>query len=136
MKALVFTMIKLIKFFIVGGINTLISLIVFYLLNKVLGVNHMISSVIGYASGMANSYILNKKWTFKNNDNKILIQLMKFIAVNGISLGVNLFAMYMLVDLSHFDSMLSQIIATAFSTITNYIGSRLIVFNSISKNAA
>lgn len=136
MKALVFTMIKLIKFFIVGGINTLISLIVFYLFNKVLGINHMISSVIGYGSGMANSYILNKKWTFKDNDNKIFIQLMKFIAVNGISLGVNLFAMYMLVDLSHCDSMLSQIIATAFSTITNYIGSRLIVFNSISKNAA
>ena len=125
-------MVKLVKFFIVGGINTLISLLTFYVLNKILGINYILSSVISYAFGMINSYFLNKRWTFNDKDKKIILQLMKFIAVNGISLSINVLAMYILVDRIHIDSMGAQVIATGFSTILNYLGSRALVF-SISK---
>jgi putative flippase GtrA len=91
----------------------------------------MLSSVLGYAFGMINSYILNKKWTFNDTDKKIFLQLVKFITVNGISIGVNLLVMYILVDRIHIDSMVAQIIATGFSTSFNYIGSRVLVFNRV-----
>ena len=127
-------MVKLVKFCIVGGINTLISLLTFYVLNKILGFNYMVSSVIGYAFGMINSYVLNKKWTFNDKDKKIILQLVKFIVVNGISLGINLVAMYILVDRLHIDSMAAQVIATGFSTSFNYLGSKALVFNSSKEN--
>lgn len=122
-------MIKLIKFCIVGGINTLITLFVFYILNKVLGINYLICSLIGYACGMFNSYILNKRWTFHDDNKKIIIQFIKFMIINTISLGINLLVMYILVDKLHLDSMLSQALATGFSTVSNYIGSRVLVFS-------
>lgn len=56
---------------------------------------------------------------------------MKFVIVNSVSLGVNLLAMYVLVGRLHYDSMISQIIATGFSIISNYAGNRLWVFHEI-----
>lgn len=121
-------MIKLIKFCIVGAINTAITLFFFYIFNKILLVNYVISTVVSYSIGMLNSYILNKQWTFYDKDKKILIQLIKFIAVNGISLIVNLIIMHLLVSKLYIDAFISQIFATSFSTISNYLGSKLIVF--------
>jgi Predicted membrane protein len=128
-------MIKLIKFCIVGAANTLITLFFFYLFNKVLLINYMISTIVSYLIGMLNSYILNKQWTFYDKDKRILIQLIKFIAVNGISLVVNLIIMHFLVSKLYIDAFLSQIFATGFSTISNYLGSKLIVFRSINEDS-
>lgn len=121
-------MIKIIKFFIVGGVNTFITLILFYTLNKIIGVNYIFSTVIGYLAGMVNSYILNKKWTFHDDDKRIASQFAKFTVINSISLGINLLIMYILVDKLYMDSMLSQICATGFSTLSNFVGSKIIVF--------
>lgn len=124
-------MIKLIKFCIVGAANTIITLFFFYLFNKVLLLNYLLSTVVSYSIGMLNSYILNKQWTFYDKDKRILAQLTKFIAVNGVSLIVNLMVMHLLVGKLYIDAFLSQIFATGFSTISNYLGSKLIVFRSI-----
>lgn len=119
---------KLIKFCIVGAVNTLITLICFYFFNKILYINYMISTIAGYAIGMLNSYNLNKKWTFHDDDERLFSQFSKFIITNTISLGINILIMYILVDILNFESMLSQIFATGFSTISNYIGSKYLVF--------
>lgn len=121
-------MAKLFKFCVVGGINTLITLVIFYVLNKIIGLNYLLSSVVGYVIGMFNSYILNKRWTFKDKDKNLIPQFIRFSIVNTLSLCINLLAMFILVDKLRLDSMLSQIIATGFSTISNYIGSRFLVF--------
>lgn len=126
-------MTKLIKFCIVGATNTIITLVFFYLFNKVLLLNYLLSTVVSYSIGTLNSYILNKQWTFYDKDKRILIQLIKFIAVNGISLAVNLIIMHLLVSKLYIDAFLSQIFATGFSTISNYLGSKLIVFRSINE---
>lgn len=123
-------MIKLIKFIIVGSINTLITLAVFYVLNKIFHINYLTSSLFAYVLGMVNSYTLNKKWTFQDRNKKVIIQFIKFIIVNLISLGINLFIMYISVNKFNLDSMLSQIIATGFSTISNYLGSKVLVFSN------
>lgn len=123
-------MIKLIKFCIVGSVNTLITLVTFYILNKILQINYLTSSLLGYVLGMINSYVLNKRWTFQNRDKKIITQFIKFTVVNLISLGINLFVIYILVDKLNIDSMVSQIFATVFSTISNYAGSKILVFSS------
>jgi putative flippase GtrA len=121
-------MIKIIKFCIVGGINTLITLTIFYTLNKILGANYIFSTVIGYLFGTVNSYILNKKWTFHDDDKRVVFQFAKFAVINSISLGINLLIMYIFVDKLYMDSMLSQVCATGFSTLSNFIGSKIIVF--------
>ena len=48
------------RFSIVGILNTLIDFFVFSMLQGVFGVNYVFSQFLGYSSGIANSFILNK----------------------------------------------------------------------------
>lgn len=124
-------MIRFMKFCLVGGSNTLITLLTFYMLNTVLNIDYMLSSIVGYCLGMLNSFILNKKWTFYDSETRILPQFIKFTVINSMSLGINLLVMYILVGKLNFNHMLSQIIATGFSIISNYFGSKLWVFRGL-----
>ena len=119
---------KFIRFGLVGFSNTTITFGVFYLLSEVLGVNYMLSSLVGYALGVVNSFILNKKWTFADTDKRILQQLLKFTVVNLVSLGVNLSVLYIGVEVFHLAKTIAQIMAVGFSIVANFIGSRLFVF--------
>jgi putative flippase GtrA len=123
--------IRFMKFCLVGGSNTLITLLSFYILSTILNVNYILSSMLGYCLGMMNSFILNKRWTFYDSEKRILPQFIKFVVVNSLSLGVNLLVMYTLVGKLNLDRMLSQIIATGFSIVSNYVGSRLWVFRDL-----
>ena len=118
-----------IKFCFVGVCNPVLTFLAFYVLSEVLGINYLLSSSLGYIIGVINSFILNKLWTFKNNDKAIGTQFTRFAIVNVISLGVNLFVMYLCVQRLQISKMPAQIIATGFSTIINYVGSRVLVFN-------
>ncbi|OAA90853.1 GtrA family protein [Clostridium coskatii] len=128
-------MIKLIKFCIVGAANTTITLLSFYLFNKILLINYLLSTVVSYSIGMLNSYILNKEWTFCDKDKRIVLQLIEFTMVNVVSLSLNLIIMHLLVSKLYVDTFLSQVFATGFSIISNYIGSKLIVFRSINESS-
>lgn len=122
---------RFIKFCIVGGINTAITFCVYYLLAKIIGINYLLSSFVGYATGTLNSFILNKKWTFEDKENRVTIQLLEFTFVNLTSFGVNLFMLYTFVETLNIDKVVSQIFAMFFSTVVNYIGSKIIVFRRV-----
>jgi len=59
-------LIKFIKFSIVGVSNTLVSLVLFYILFEFLGVYYIIASTLGYIVGLINSYFWNLRWTFRH----------------------------------------------------------------------
>ena len=122
---------KFIRFGLVGFCNTTITFGVFYLLSEVIGVNYMLSSLVGYALGVVNSFILNKKWTFADTDKRILQQLLKFTVVNLVSLGVNLSVLYIGVEMFHLAKTIAQIMAVGFSIVANFAGSRLFVFAEV-----
>jgi putative flippase GtrA len=121
-------MIKFLKFCAVGVTNTIITLIVFYLINKVLKVNYIVSTSVSYLCGVLNSYYLNRRYTFKDKNSKVLSQFTRFTTVNLVSLSVNLILMYLFVDLFYLDSMIAQVISTIATTLLNFVGSKLIVF--------
>ncbi len=62
------TGIQLLKYAVIGVLNTLITLATFYLLNTKLGVNYGFSNVIGYVLGVINSFIWNRNWVFKTKN--------------------------------------------------------------------
>lgn len=66
------TAIQLIKYGIVGVSNSLITLIVIFLCNEILGLKLMLSDTLGYIAGVINSFIWNKEWVFKTHDTKVL----------------------------------------------------------------
>jgi putative flippase GtrA len=124
-------MIKFLKFCAVGVTNTIITLIVFYLINKVLMVNYIVSTSVSYLCGVVNSYYLNRRYTFKDKNSNVFLQFTRFITLNLVSLGVNLILMYLFVELFYLDSMIAQVLSTIATTLLNFAGSKLIVFGKV-----
>lgn len=63
------TGIQLLKYGVIGVMNTLITLVSFYLLNTRLGVPYGPSNIIGYVLGVINSFLWNRNWVFKTGVN-------------------------------------------------------------------
>ena len=55
------------KFGVVGLGNTLLTLIIIWIMKELLGYSDILSNITGYAIGIISSYIFNKQWTFKSS---------------------------------------------------------------------
>lgn len=58
---------QLIKYALVGCMNTLLTLCVIFLCKSILGVNAYVSNALGYIIGLINSFLWNRKWVFHSN---------------------------------------------------------------------
>jgi putative flippase GtrA len=121
---------QFIIFSVVGLINTGIHYCVFLFLYKLINVNYLIASVVGYSCGLLNSFILNKKWTFKTINVRKDIELIKFVIVNVVALAVNIIGLRFFVEVMGIKPEISQIGAIGFSLVTNFVGNKYWTFRS------
>lgn len=128
--------VEFIRFSIVGVLNTGIDFTVFAILSA-LGVPLLPAHIVSYGCGIGNSFLLNRKWTFKAkmvNPSRTGFfrqpagQLVRFVALNLFSLTIT----YELLLWFHYSFgwplLLSRLMALAVSFAVNFIGSRLWVF--------
>jgi len=55
---------ELVRFSIVGVINTGVDLGLFLLLTRLAGIDPLLANIFSFTAGAANSFLLNKYWTF------------------------------------------------------------------------
>ena len=74
------SLVQLIKFALVGASNTVLS----FLLNLITSGGWIVylCKAVGYCCGIANSYFLNSRWTFKEERRQDKREILSFIAVN------------------------------------------------------
>lgn len=117
---------QFILFCVVGGMNTLITMFVFWLLNQVLHVNHLIASPIGYACGVVNGYLWSTALVFKKK--KTAGNAMKFILVNALVMGVNTGLMFVWVNLMGMQELIAQGVTILFTMVLNFTLNKLWTF--------
>lgn len=109
---------------LVGVLNTAIHFGVFVVLYRWLGVAVLAASTIGYAAGLANSYLMNRQWTFSVAGGANWGELSKFIAVNLLALGLNLLTLRYLSGTLAWLPELAQVVAIAVSLMVNFAGNK------------
>lgn len=117
---------RLIRFCIVGGVNTLIDFGVFFGLHFGLGVWVMVAHVTGAVLAIINSYVLNKSWTFGDTSPHSRSQITKFVSVSVAGLllsSLTIFLCKMVMD-----TLPAKIVAVFVSLFWNYFGNRFFVF--------
>ncbi|MCG9968237.1 GtrA family protein [Pelotomaculum terephthalicicum JT] len=119
--------IQFLRFCTVGVANTAVDFAAFFLLN-LCGVPYLLAQVLSYSAGVVNSYLLNRKWTFRVARKANLQEAASFIVVNGISLLVSSSLLAVLHDVNHLNLWLCKLTATAAGVIVNFMGNRLWVF--------
>ena len=82
---------QLIKFTIAGGIFTLVDFAVYIFLTRIFSffsAHYLWANFIGMVTGATGNFFLNKSWTFRNHERKVLVQYIKFwiVAVGGMAI--------------------------------------------------
>lgn len=119
---------RFIKFLIVGGTCTLINYAIFYFLFNFFSVQYLLSSAIGYTSGLVIGYYINKFWTYSVDRDSEEKYMFKYLAVYIASLAGSTLFLKLLVDILSLDPRLANIFAIGLSTITNFVGTNFLVF--------
>ncbi|MGD0153517.1 MAG: GtrA family protein [Thermacetogeniaceae bacterium] len=120
----------MVRFVIVGCINTGIDFLVFSALHIFFGFDQYSCQVAGYSAGIINSFVMNKLWTFdrpKSNLNTA-VQFIEFVGVNLVSLGVSLVGLNLLGAQANLNIYLSKMIVTVFVQLLNYTAYKQVVF--------
>lgn len=117
---------QLIKFSLVGVLNTGVDVAVFFLLTWS-GVPYVTAQVVSYSCGAANSYLLNKMWTFRSSGLSPA-EIIRFAVVNLISLGISVVALKLLHDTAGLDLTIAKAGATVSALAANFLGNKLWVF--------
>ncbi len=82
-------MLHFLKYNLIGIINTLITLLVVWVLHQMLDWNLELSNFLGFIAGGCNSYIMNRVWNFKSSNAK-KAEVFRFLAVFLCAYGLNL----------------------------------------------
>lgn len=148
------SLIQFIKFGLVGISNTVVDMIVNIGLTKLLGLFTSgswityFAKTIGYACGVLNSYILNSRWTFKEERKQDKREIISFIAVNIAVLLISLGLIWLFTDVLNLDEwwldlslpawlkkfiggrLFCSLLATVICIFVNFILNKLFVFKS------
>ena len=136
---------QLLKFVLIGASNTLLDLVVTFALNAIFGIYYL-AKIIGYACGILNSYVWNSRWTFREERRRDAREIVTFLAVNLVTLGLSLLLQWVFRDKLHLgewwtslagENFLTKILngerfclllASGIALLVNFAGNKLIVF--------
>lgn len=117
------------RFLVVGLANTAVDVLVFLALYRATS-SLFFAQVAAYAVGAADSYLLNKVWTFRRRGAPWRGEVVKFLAVNLASLAVTLVGLYLVTTVTGAGVLAGKLGATAAGVAVNFAGNRYWVFGS------
>ena len=130
---------EIINYLIVGGLTTLISLVVYYIcvhtfLNPNNGFELQVANIISWIAGVSFAYVTNRIFVFKSKEKNILKECTNFVGSRIITLLLDMFIMFLFVTVFKIDDLIAKIISQIVVIIGNYIISKLFVFKKKKEN--
>ena len=142
--------IQVIKFGLVGALNTLLDYGLFFVFFSLLNLDKNFAQILATAIAMTNSYLINRYWTFEQSGSVQGREIWRFIVVNILSLSTTLLCLNLFYDVFRLHEVANHILATMhvpfaltgedlpvmfckliampFSLAVNFLGNRLWVF--------
>ena len=130
-KELYFKYKEVINYLIFGVLTTVVSITVFYVFNKPLGLNEHVANIISWLCAVLFAYITNKLFVFesKTADRKELIkEIISFYGARLLTLGIEEAILFIGVSLLKIDSMFVKVAAQFIVIVANYVLSKLFIF--------
>lgn len=120
---------QFIRFCLIGLESTVLNYLVFLIMFYFLSVNYLVSSAIGFMSGVLLGFIFNKKYTF-SSDRKVSSTLLKYLFVYLFSLTVQIVSLHFLTEEIALNPIISNAVLLPVTTIINFFGTKIIVFKN------
>lgn len=120
---------QFVKFGVVGVSNTLLTLFVYTLLFKLLGVWYVAASAIGFAIGAINGFLWNRAWTFREHVSDALTPVRWFV-VQGCGLLANSGLVFLFVDGARMGKLGGQGLTIAIVMVLTFVANRSWTFRA------
>ena len=105
---------QFIKFCVVGGSGVFVDFGVTYLCKEFLRLNKYVANSLGFLCASTTNYILNRVWTFHNENPDIAGQYLRFLGIAAIGLVINNATIYLLHNRFRLNFYLAKLFATSF----------------------
>lgn len=112
-------LIQFIKFSFVGVLNTLVSLVVYYLF-LFIGFYYLISNAFGFLASVLNAYFCNRRFVFKSKA-KTSSSFIKTFCVYALTFATGSIIMFLLVDRFMISEIIAPFIVIAVNVPINFL---------------
>ena len=120
---------EIINYLIFGVLTTLISIVTYAIFTKVFHIDYLISNVLSWIIAVLFAYITNKIYVFESKSKKNIKEITSFFFFRVVSLIIEMIILYIFVDILHVDDLVTKIIAQIIVIVSNYVFSKVFVFN-------
>lgn len=124
---------ELINYIIVGGLTTVVSLVLFYgstwtFLDGNNAIQLQIANVISWVGAVAFAYVTNRRFVFKSENTQVLKEALAFVASRVLTLLLDMGVMFVFATLIGINYNISKIVSMVLVTVGNYVISKVLVF--------
>ena len=119
---------RVLRFSAVGLLNTSIDMVVFLGLVWGLGVPVVPANLAAFGVALANSYVLNRSWTFRDTGTQVSSgNIARFVASSSIGAGLATTALWLLLRLG-LPTLAAKLLSIVVGMTWNYLAMRHLVF--------
>jgi dolichol-phosphate mannosyltransferase len=123
------------KFAIVGAINTLVDWAMFYLVFSIFKIDtqvfKQVAKAISFSVSAMSNYAMNRVWTFRSKEKRVLKEASKFFLVAIGGLAINQIVFYLATGPGGLRDIIGLILATASATSWNFIFNKKWTFKNL-----
>jgi putative flippase GtrA len=117
---------RLLRFCLVGALNTLLTLATFVALTRS-GMPAPWASAVAFGAGALNGYLLNGRWTFRGCS-RGATTMARYVAVQGLGAGLSAAGIALVSSDLAVRHLLAEALVLPVVTVTTYTLSRRLVF--------
>lgn len=114
-----------------GGLTTAVNYVVYLPCYNLWGLSAVVSNVIAWAVAVVFAYLTNKPFVFRSHDwsmNTVVPEFAKFVGCRVLSGGAETLLLLLTVDILGWNGNLWKLIVSVLVVVSNYFGSKLLVF--------
>lgn len=122
---------EVIVYLVFGVLTTVVNIVVFYVMDSVLGVQYLIANAVAIVLSILFAFFTNKKYVFKSKSESFQSWLKEFVLFSGFRAVSGIFdmlSMWILVDFILVDTNIAKIATQFIVVVLNYFFSKFFVF--------
>lgn len=136
MKGLYHKYKEVIRYILVGGLTTLISLVIYYgcvvtFLNPKVPLELQTANILSWIGAVLFSYVCNRKYVFESDSKEVLKELVAFFVARFTTLVIDMMSMFFMVTVSSVNDKVAKLIVQVIVIVANYFFSKFFVFRKI-----
>lgn len=119
---------ELFDYVIVGGLTTLVNFVVYFSCTHV-QMNWFIANMIAWVFAVAFAYFANRIYVFKSDNKDKKKELMLFILLRLLTLGIESILMFICIQLLLINENIAKILVSIVTVLGNYVFCKFFIFN-------